>query len=594
MSEASPGGSSMDLVRTGWDHLRAGRPLAARASWQRALRTDGDSAAAAQAMERLEHSGDLPASARTDYRLRTPSDARRAAWNDRLGGSGAAGSIDADLNAMADAFGRLAAGAPDDAAAWYNRALVLAWLGSNREAISALDRAVALDAASDPGRAVEAGRLAEVLRAGGGAEELADDLRFTCTIDWDPANTADLLREFPAIHRVPTPQPPGAEAVPEVEVFEWLDRPMPEPADPAATQPIATSAGLPVVLASVLVHPSGTLRLSSPRLETLRQVEESLFARLGIDPAVGPPSSAVRREASPLPIPFLDADVWTVRIPAGLEPNLAEQWRRDWVERYYEDIWIHRPRHGLADRSPIAAAEAAHRGDAVVRAKLAAVVEFREQLGRRPSAQGLYQGYPFDRLRRRLGLPTQEPDAVEPADLSCAPAWELSALDPAALDDHRLGDAVLSAVGIRDDAITAPLATELFRRSLPIVGARLADVVSPMLRRAMAAGHTDEALGWIDRARPLDDPRASETLEVWRAEILARSGRFEEAMAVYQSLIGADAKGAVTALDAAETLLDNGDIDDARRLLHAARDLARGQGLPWTLRRAEDLLQGLG
>ena len=91
-------------------------------------------------------------------------------------------------------------------------------------------------------------------------------------------------------------------------------------------------------------------------------------------------------------------------MPGGLEPSRADDLQREWVEHYYEDLWIHRPRQGLGGLSPLAAAEASQRGDAVVRAKLAAVVDFREQLGRRPSALRLYHGYPFDRLRRRLGL----------------------------------------------------------------------------------------------------------------------------------------------------------------------------------------------
>ena len=160
MSSASSGGSSTAMVREGWDHLRAGRPLAAWASWQRALRLEDGSPAAAQALERLEKSGDLPAAARAVYRLRTPSDAaRRAAWDDRLrgtvgglahAGNGRGALVDADLAAMADAFGRLAAEGPADPAAWFNRALCLAWLGSNREAIAALDRAVELEAGSAP------------------------------------------------------------------------------------------------------------------------------------------------------------------------------------------------------------------------------------------------------------------------------------------------------------------------------------------------------------------------------------------------------------------------------------------------------------
>jgi hypothetical protein len=280
-------------------------------------------------------------------------------------------------------------------------------------------------------------------------------------------------------------------------------------------------------------------------------------------------------------------------MPAGLETSHAEDLRREWVEHYYEDLWIHRSRHGLDDRSPIAAAEAAHRGDVVVRDKLAAVVGFREQLGRRPVAHRLYHGYPFDRLRRRLGLSPEDADTVDPADLSCAPPWELAALDPATLDDNRLRDAVASAVGIRDDVITAPLAVELLRRPVPIAGVSLVESVSPLVRRAMHVGNADDALDWIDRARRPADPRNAEVLDVWRAEILARAGRPAEALGVYRSLIGFDAKGAAMALDGAETLIDNRHLEEARSLLHAARDMARSTGLPWTGRRAEELLDGL-
>src|SRR5579875_839121 len=173
MASASPEDSALAMVHEGWDHLRAGRPLAARASWRRATCSDGGSAAAAQALERLEKSGDLPAAARVAYRFRGPSDpGRRAAWDARLrgpgadvsGGNGRDAPFGTDLAATADVFGRLAAEDPGDAGAWYNRALCLAWLGSNREAIAALDRVVELEANLSPGRAVEAWTLAELLR----------------------------------------------------------------------------------------------------------------------------------------------------------------------------------------------------------------------------------------------------------------------------------------------------------------------------------------------------------------------------------------------------------------------------------------------
>ena len=41
----------------------------------------------------------------------------------------------ASVPRLADLFGRLAADDPNDSAAWFNRALCLAWAGKNLEAI---------------------------------------------------------------------------------------------------------------------------------------------------------------------------------------------------------------------------------------------------------------------------------------------------------------------------------------------------------------------------------------------------------------------------------------------------------------------------
>ena len=121
----------------------------------------------------------------------------------------------------------------------------------------------------------------------------------------------------------------------------------------------------------------------------------------------------------------------------------------------------------------------------------------------------------------------------------------------------------------------------------------LVGTVSPLVRRAIGSGDPDAALGWIARARPRADARTAEILDLWRAEILARANRPGEALRAYRGLIGSDAKGAAMALDAAETLIDNRHLDEARPLLHAARDLARSNGRPWTARRAQELLDGL-
>src|SRR5262249_53403350 len=61
---------------------------------------------------------------------------------------------------------------PGNPAAWYNLAVVQAWLGMNREAVNSLNRYIELEPADD--QAAAAGALAEVLRLGEGMEDDAD------------------------------------------------------------------------------------------------------------------------------------------------------------------------------------------------------------------------------------------------------------------------------------------------------------------------------------------------------------------------------------------------------------------------------------
>ncbi len=577
MSVTSSGSLSTALVHEGWNQLKCQRPLAAWGSWQRALRADPECAPAQQALAALESAADLPVAARTSYRFRQPEDPRRrAVWDDRMDEAQTA-----DLAASADLFGRLAINDPSDSAAWYNRALCLAWQGENREAISCLDRVVGLDAGRAFDQAVEAWTLAGVLRQGGGAEALADDLRFACTIAWKPADTARLLDEFPEIQNAAAPREPGQapDQAPEIEVFEWLDRAWAAPE--TAGSP---TVELPRVLASVYIN-RHWLRLSSPRLENLERLEELLFQRHEVG------ARSVRREVTPLPLPFLDADVWTFRTPRTIDPALADNLRREAVEDYYENAWIHRRRQGLGDRSPLDAARAILQGDLVAKAKLAAAVNLREQLGERPSARLLYHGYPFDRLRRRLGLDLIDAGMVDPADLGCASPAELDRLDPAVLDGSLLAEAVRSAAGLADDERTARLAAELLGREPTMKSkADLVAAVAPLLRRAVSRQSFDTALEWIERARAMADQETAKKLDIWRAEILTRAGRPDSARLIYLALITQDAAGAALALDGAETLLDSGHIEAAESLLIKARDLAAGTGQRWIERRVQQLL----
>jgi tetratricopeptide (TPR) repeat protein len=582
LPDESQNESSTALVHEGWSHLKQQRPLAAWGSWQRALRVEPDSVPAAEALATLETSSELPSAARAVYRFRQPADpARRAAWDEFMRGDNAD-----DLVALVELFGRLAVRDPADAAAWFNRALCLAWLGNNLEAVSSLDHVVKLTAGTAFDQAVAAWTLAEVLRHGAGAEALADDLRCVVTLAWAPAETAWLLSEFPEIARVETPRvPDGMEILTaDLEIFEWLNHRDPRRADGRLTGPT-----LPAAFATVFAD-RHHLRLSSPRPETLLSVEEWLLPRLSKG------TGSIRREASPLPLAFLDADVWTFRVPGTTDADHSAELRREAVENYYENEWVHRRRQGLDHRSPLEVAQAAKGGDPVARVKLAAVVLLREQLAERRSSRAMYHGYPFDRLRYRLGLDPLDPEAIDPADLSCAPPDVLDRLDPVALEPARLVAAVESAAGLRDDARTARFAAELLRRqpqALVSSDIGLSGAVAPLVRQAMLRHHHEEAIEWIDRARSLAEGEAAAKLDTWKAEILARHREPEAALSVYRSLITTDARGAALALDAAETMLDNGHRDEAELLLQTARDLASRTG-KWSVeRRARELLKSV-
>ena len=569
------------LVHEGWNHLMSQRPLAAWGTWQRALRVDPDSAAASSALATLKSAPELPLAARKTHRFRQPRDqARRARWDALLRSAPLE-----ELDAAADVFAELVREAPDDVEAWFNRGLCLAWRGRDREAVDALDRVVALEADHNPEGAVEAWTLAEILRQGGGAETLADDLRYACGFPWDDAETPNLSIRFPEIRRIPTPRDPtNHEAkTPNLEVLEWLDRPFPDVA------PESTSAAeLPRVLATIYITP-GSIRLSSPRVDGLEEAEEKLRLLIGHD------AKATERAAAPLPLPFLDAAVWTVRFPEGRERADAERWSREVVEDYYENRWIHRPRQGLDGLSPLAAARDARAGDDVARAKLSAVIRLREQLGARPSSTVLYQGYPFDRLRRRLGLDPIDPASVDSADLSCASLWEIQGLSPGELEDQPLVEAFLSALGLWDDELTVNLARELLnRRPEGIRRVSAPDLIAALVRLETRRDRPDSALEWIDQVEPLANVAQRRTLQTWRAEILARSDRPDEAAAIYRALLDDSPDDAPLALDAAETLLDNLHVDHARPFLNIAVRLAGPLGLRGVASRAARHLETTG
>ncbi|WP_237722800.1 hypothetical protein [Singulisphaera acidiphila] len=566
---------ALTLVHEGWNHLQLQRPLAAWAAWQRALRFVPEFPQALEALARLESASDLPVAARVEHRFQAPDDPeKRLRWDALIRG----GDLE-DLAKAADLFASLSIDDPTDVAAWFNRALCLAWIGRNGEAISCLDRVVQLRTADDPEKAVSAWTLAEVLRQGAGAETLADDLRFAWVVPWSDADTPRLINACPTLQKKPSPRDPvsGVPQFPDAQVYEWLDRPMPEPASWLALSDV------PRVLATVIITPQ-SLRLSSPDPLALEQVREPLLH------AIGDLERAIVREAAPLPLPLADAAVWTFRRPEALDDETEGRLAREAVEHFYEDLWIHLPRHGLGELSPLQASRAAKAGDPVARTRLSAVVRMREQLGARPRTAILYQGYPFDRLRRRLGLELDTPASVDSEDAACMSEDELDRLELDPLTVPSLAEAYLSAAALGDDRRTARIAAHLVKAP----GMETSRVVNPdlfavLVREALRVDNPGDALQWLERGQATHGGRDRRTYEIWKAEIHARTGDPDAALAQYQAMLSDGGLETSQLLDAVEDLLMNGHAEHARPLLERAHEQAGHEGDPLNIERARNL-----
>jgi hypothetical protein len=109
----------------------------------------------------------------------------------------------------------------------------------------------------------------------------------------------------------------------------------------------------------------------------------------------------------------------------------------------------------------------------------------------------------------------------------------------------------------------------------------------------MSRENPDQALLLLEQARSLETASNRRTFDTWRAEILSRTDRPDKACRIYRDLIASSStdSGPQVALDAAETLLDNGHVDQAKRFLIQAHDLARSAQVRWIETQAKALLK---
>ena len=275
----------------------------------------------------------------------------------------------------------------------------------------------------------------------------------------------------------------------------------------------------------------------------------------------------LRREATPLPLVLLDAAVWTFRLPAGTRPRdragPRSRGHRAVLRRPLDPP--SRATDSGTSRSPLDAGRSARAGDAVARAKLTAVVRFREQIGDAPRTLNLYQGYPFDRLRRtpRPRPPRSRCRSIGTTHLHSAAA--LARLEPDRLATVPVTEAYESAAAL--ETITGQRGSPPSWSSDSPTLARLdgADAHRDLVREAMTSNASDvrwngsNGRGKPNGGRDRRDLRASGPRKSMPAPAIPTT-----ALQPYQAMLEQDPGDTAVGLDAAETLLDNGYAGHAR------------------------------
>jgi tetratricopeptide (TPR) repeat protein len=493
--------------------LKLNRPVAGRAAVELAIRYDPQAPDLRKGLESVFGEGSrLPPVARRAYAyLGAPAGApaeRRTAWQEALGGA-----TTGKLDDAARAFERLTAADADDAPAWYNLGLTRAWLGDNRRALEALDRYVNLE--SDDRRAAAAWALGEVLRCGHGMENESDYLESSVTFPLRDLQA--VLRQLGAWEqerRLIGAQIRQEEGILTGLILQKVQGLTPEHA--AAQAPH---------LGAYLMILGNMMRLWNVNRAALDEVVQELRQRVG--PALAEP------QARTTPAVFADILSEAMTFPLNAPDEATGQARvREGMERFFEDVWIHRPRVSLQGVPPVDAA-----GHAVLRKKLEGVIAFAAECGQ---LAGL--PYDFDRLRRKLGLFQAAPmPGGAPADIAALSAAELAGLGVENLSDDQLEQAYQAAQKLD--------ARELAERFAKVLVSRPARAERPdrytwfnyLINQALAQGNSESALDYVNAGEKADcehnEGRRRNDYELRRAQIQTRRGELDAAQDVFDRLI---------------------------------------------------------
>jgi tetratricopeptide (TPR) repeat protein len=496
--------------------LKLNRPVAARAALQMCMRLRPSEEVRQGLDELFGPQSRLPEAAKRQYTFQSPPanvpSERRAAWDRALAGAGTGKLADA-----ASAFAQLTAENEADAAALYNLGLVRSWLGDNSGALEALDRYVTLE--PDEQRAADAWALAEVLRFGQGMEDQADYVDHSAVFQIrDPQRLFPFLQEWQRERRLTAVQVREEEGMVSGIV---LDR--------TGLLTAGTVSNQPARLGAYLLMVNNLLILRNTNAEALDRARQELQQRAG--------QSLSAPHVQRGPANFADTLADALIFPIGAKDDAdARKQVRDYVQRYFEETWIHRPLKSLNNVPPVDAA-----GHGVLRKKLRGVLQFVQQC-----ASGGTEPYEFDRLRRKLGLlgeatVSSGTPAAAKVDIGAMSAAELANLVPEALTEDQMEQAYRAAQKLDARDLATRFAEALVERPPNAARPDRFPWYTFLVQQALAEGNTDSALNCVNQGEKADceqnEGRRRNDYELRRGQILTKAGQTDSAREVFERLI---------------------------------------------------------
>jgi tetratricopeptide (TPR) repeat protein len=532
--------------------MKLNHPIAARAAAELAARFNPNNDNLRQGIHSVfgKDNPNLPACAREMYAFKTlPASAgpeRRAAWDAALKTASTGKLSDA-----VKAFEQLTQDGAVEAAAWYNLALSQAWSGNNQAAVSALESYVASE--TDETQAAQAWALGEVLRFGQGMEDQADTVEYSIAFGLrDPKAFVNELGELERAGLLT-----GTRVNEEEGVLSSI---ILEPPGPALTPELEAKQNLkPAAYVAVM---GNFVRLWHIRREPLEAVFERFKQRIG--------NLIVQAQSLRGPAKFLESLSEAISFPRhSINQEEAQQRIRQGFEKFYEEIWIHRPLKSTGNVSPIDAV-----GHGLLRKKLRGVLQFLRECGDLTKYP-----YDFDRLNRKLGLldgapPVAVVDGAHKLDIAALGAAELAGLKAESLSSAELDLAFQAASKLDAKDLAGTFAAQLVERPAYPERPDRFPLFQLLINQAVTQGNLDAALDFLNDGERDDcennEGKRRNEYELRRAQVHAKRGEFDDAERVYDGLISRVPAELNYRVNAAETMLS------ARQAAKAAKYAKEG------------------